>query len=142
MGRKARRFEVVSGPLYSVDTHALYWHETQNEQLSPNAKSVFDATESGRAVLILHPIVLAEFYFILRKFGHESRFPSFLDFVRRHPSYRLEPIDWADFALLDHYQAIPEMHDRLIAIQAVRLGAVLVTRDSAIQAARGVSWIW
>ena len=34
------------------------------------------------------------------------------------------------------------MHDRLIAIQAVRLGAVLVTRDRTIQASPQVRWVW
>lgn len=117
---------------YALDTHALYWYETADPQLSPDAEAAFAEAERGRADLILNPIVLAEFAYILRKVRLDADFTVYLAFIEGNPIYRLEPITWDDLRQLPRYGEIPEMHDRLIAIQANRLGAVLVTRDRTI----------
>jgi PIN domain nuclease of toxin-antitoxin system len=132
----------MTRPLYSLDTHTLFWYEVADPKLSPNAASVFAEAELGRAVLVLNPVVLGEFYYTLRKFGLEAGFPAYLALLERNPIYRLEPITWDDFRRLHDFAEIPEMHDRLIAIQAVRLGAVLLTKDRTIQASPKVRWLW
>jgi predicted nucleic acid-binding protein len=129
-------------PVYAIDTHTLYWYETADPQLSPNAEAIFAEAEQGQADLILNPIVLAEFAYILRKIGLDADFPIYLAFIEGNPIYRLEPIVWDGLRQLSHYADIPEMYDRLIAIQANRLGAVLVTRDRTIQACSRVRWMW
>ena len=128
--------------VYSLDTHTLFWYEFADPQLSPNAALVFAEAELGRAVLILNPIVLGEFYYTLRKFGLEAEFPAYLATIEGNPIYRIEPITLDDLRRFHDFAEIPEMHDRLIAIQATRLGAVLVTRDRAIQASPKVRWLW
>ena len=128
--------------VYSLDTHTLFWYEFADPQLSPNAANVFAEAELGHAVLILNPIVIGEFYYTLRKFGLEANFPTYLATLQRNPIYRLEPITVDDLNGFHDFAEIPEMHDRLIAIQAARLGAVLVTRDRTIQASTKVRWLW
>ena len=129
-------------PIYAIDTHTLYWYETADPQLSPAAEAVFAEAERGQAELVLNPIVLAEFSYVLRKLSLDADFPAYLAFIEHNPIYRLEPILWDDLRRLPDYDEIPEMHDRLIVIQANRLGAVLVTRDRTIQASPKVRWVW
>jgi predicted nucleic acid-binding protein len=64
----------VTLPLYSIDTHALYWYETAAPMLSPTARGVFDEADRGKALLVLNPIVLAELYYVLRKAGLDANF--------------------------------------------------------------------
>jgi hypothetical protein len=42
--------------------------------------------------LVLNPIVVAEFYCILRKFGLGDEFAAFVAWIEGNPTYRLEPI--------------------------------------------------
>jgi predicted nucleic acid-binding protein len=110
--------------------------------LSTTARSVFDEADQGKALLVLNPVVLAEFYYVPRKAGLDANFAAYVAAIESNPIYRLEPITWADLGELPNFTEIPEMHDRLIAIQAVRLGATLVTRDPVIQACSRVTWCW
>jgi PIN domain nuclease of toxin-antitoxin system len=129
-------------PVYALDTHTIFWYEVADPQLSPNVERVFAQAELGRAELILNPVVLVEFYYVLRKFGLEAEFPAYLATLEDNPLYRMEPITLDDLRRFHDFAEIPEMHDRLIAIQAARLGAVLVTRDRTIQASPQVRWLW
>ncbi|HSZ58985.1 MAG TPA: PIN domain-containing protein [Tepidisphaeraceae bacterium] len=128
--------------LFLPDTHAVYWYEFHDPKLSPNAEQAFKDAEAGGALLLVHPIVLSELYWLLRKAGLENDFIRYVDFLQRNPVYRFEPITMADTRRLGDFDEIPEMHDRLIAISAERLGAKIVTRDPLIQACRKVTCVW
>ncbi|HJT32551.1 MAG TPA: hypothetical protein VJ783_10950 [Pirellulales bacterium] len=52
------------------------------------------------------------------------------------------PLSLSDLAALDSMPEIPEMHDRLLALAAKRLGATIITKDSTIQASPQVKWLW
>ena len=120
--------------VFLPDTHAVYWYEFDDPKLSKAAEQIFKEAEAGNAQLLIHPIVLAEFYWLLKKAGLEADFVPYVQFVETSPVYRFAPIVLADLCRLGAFSEIPEMHDRLIAIAADRLGATLVTRDAAIQA--------
>lgn len=128
--------------LFLPDTHAVYWYELGDPKLSKSAEKVFKDAEAGTAELIAHPIVLAEFYWLLKKAGLDSEFVSYVEFVEQNPIYRIEAFTPADLRRLGDFQEIPEMHDRLIAITAERLGATIITRDASIQACSKVISIW
>lgn len=132
----------MTKPLYLVDTHALFWYEFELPKLSAAAKKVFEEAEKGQAEIILSPIVLAEFYYVLRKEGFDQDYASYIQFISQNPIYRLEPITLDDLEQLPNFVEIPEMHDRLIAIQAKRTGSILVTKDPVIQASPQVKWLW
>lgn len=128
--------------LYLPDTHALFWYEVGSSELSDAARGAFEQAEHGEAQLVLHPIVLAEFYYVLRKAELDADYPSYVRFVSTNPLYRLEEITWSDLQQFASFGEIPEMHDRLIAIAASRLEGTLITRDRTIQACPGVQWLW
>jgi PIN domain nuclease of toxin-antitoxin system len=139
---KADGLAAMTQALYSADTHTLFWYEFDLPQLTAPARGAFEQAEKGQALILLNPIVLAEFYYLLRKLGRETDFLTYIGLIERNPIYRLEPISWDDLQRLPNFAEIPEMHDRLIAVQANRLGAVLVTKDPYIQASPQIRWIW
>jgi len=115
--------------LYVLDTHTLYWREFYPKRLPPTVSQVFLEALAGRAVIALLPIVLAEFYYVLRKEGLEQDAPLYLQYVHEVSGYRLEALTWDDILQLPIFPEVPEMHDRLIAIAAKRLDATVLTRD-------------
>jgi PIN domain nuclease of toxin-antitoxin system len=128
--------------LYLPDTHAVFWYEFRDAKLSNAAAQVFEDAQAGRALLVIHPVVLAEFYWLLKKANLHSSFKPYVQFVRSNPIYRLETILIDDILRLEEFAEIPEMHDRLIAIAADRLGATVITKDSELQASSKVKCIW
>jgi PIN domain nuclease of toxin-antitoxin system len=132
----------VTPAVYVVDTHALFWREFAPRRLPPSVAQAFGDVEAGRAEAILLPIVLAEFYYVLRKEGleHDARF--YLQYVHEVSGYRLEAHTWDDILQLPAFPEVPEMHDRLIAIAAKRLDATVLTRDAALHASPRIRCLW
>jgi PIN domain nuclease of toxin-antitoxin system len=128
--------------LFLPDTHAIYWYEFGNPKLSQAAEQVFKDAQAGHALLISHPIVLAEFYWLLNKIGLQANFMPFVRFVLANPVYRYETITPDDVLRLAALDEIPEMHDRLIAAVAERLGATILTRDASLRACSKVKCLW
>ena len=129
-------------PLFCMDTHAIYWRRTASPKLSAAAAQVFDDGVQGKAILIVPYVVVAELFYLLQKFGEVGLYAPLLTDFQTLPYYRLEPLALADLAALDSMPEIPEMHDRLIALAAKRLGATIVTKDSIIQACQQVKCLW
>lgn len=128
--------------LYLLDTHAIVWQELADPKLSPAAAGVFAEAEAGNARLILHPIVLAELYFLLKKAGRDSIFLPLVRKAMANPAYVYEPLTVGDVLRLGDFAEISEMHDRLIAIVADRLGATIVTRDPSIRSSPKARCLW
>lgn len=128
--------------LFLPDTHAIYWYEFHDPKLSQPAEQIFKDAEAGNALLIIHPVVLAEFYWLLKKLSLQPNFQAYLRFVLANPIYRFETIVPDDLSRLDDFDGIPEMHDRLIDIVAERLGATIITRDPLIQGSPKVRCLW
>lgn len=88
-------------------------------------------------------VVVAELFYLLRKKGKERRYNLLVARLEAPNSgYHLEPITLDDLKRLPIFDDIPEMHDRLIAIQAERLGATVVTKDEDIQDSVWVKSLW
>ncbi|HWE04691.1 MAG TPA: PIN domain-containing protein [Tepidisphaeraceae bacterium] len=128
--------------IFLPDTHVIYWYEFQNPKLSSAALQTFKEAEAGNALPAIHPIVLAEFYWILKKAGFETKFLQYVQFVRGNPVYRYASIDLHEASRLDDFREISQMHDRLIAIVAERLNATIVTTDPAILQSTKVKSVW
>lgn len=125
-----------------MDTHAIYWRRTGSPKLSAAAAQVFDDGEQGKATLIVPYVVVAELFYLLEKQGQSDLFAPLVADFQTLPYYRLEPLALSDLAALDSMPEISEMHDRLIALAAKRLGATIVTKDSVIQACQQVNSLW
>jgi PIN domain nuclease of toxin-antitoxin system len=129
-------------PLFCLDTHAIYWRRIASPKLAPAAAQAFEDAVHGKAILIVPYVVVAELFYLLQKHGEARLFAPLLADLQTFPYYRLEPMALGDLAALDSMTEIPEMHDRLIALAAKRLGATIVTKDATIQACPQVKCIW
>jgi PIN domain nuclease of toxin-antitoxin system len=129
-------------PIYVIDTHALIWYLVNDPKLGSRAKSVFQAAEQHQTLLVVPAIALAEFYFANAK---NKWFPDFAkvysDLIGK-PFLQFVSFDYTHVMDFDIDATIPEMHDRIIAGVARRLGAPLLTSDPQIIASRIVTTVW
>ena len=133
---------VTDRPVFLLDTHALYWYLIESPRISAPAAKVFEDARAGKAVLIVHYIVLAELYYLLQKHQCPELYASILQRLEESGYFRVEAMEFAEVRDLDNYPEIPEMHDRMLVIAANRLGATMVTRDQSIQTAARVPYLW
>lgn len=131
----------MSGDRYVVDTHALFWYLVGSPRLSPSGVQVFQKAYAGAATLVLSPIVLLELYGLAHKVNAPFDFASELALFEQ-PPFLIETITVIDLRLLDRLNSIPELHDRLIAATALRLGVPILTCDPAIRACPEVTSVW
>ena len=89
--------------LFLPDTHAICWYEFHDSKLSQAAEKIFKDAEAGNALLVIHPVVLAEFYWLLKKLDLQSNFQPYLRFVLANPIYRFETILPDDLSRLDDF---------------------------------------
>lgn len=129
---------------FVLDTIALVRHLENN--LPKGADRAFQAAEAGRARLFLPEIALAEFIYIalrgrLRAPNPRAVVEEVVDQIRG-ASYltlsSLPPAAWDVFLEL----AVPELHDRLIAADALHRGLPLITNDPSLKSVRGLQVIW
>jgi PIN domain nuclease of toxin-antitoxin system len=127
---------------FVTDTHALYWYLAGMPQLSQAARASFDASSRGEARLLVPAIVLAELFYLNEKLGTPLDFASEFARLSAAPQIVFVPFDAEDVLGFAALQAVPEMHDRIIAGVALSRGCPCITRDPAIAAAGIVQTIW
>ena len=129
-------------PVYVVDTHALIWYLTNDKKLGKQAAEVFAAAERGETRLVVSAIVVAEMYYANKKNNWFADFNATYRELREKPYFRFVHFK-ADHVLdFDNNAAVPEMHDRIIAGLARRIGAPLVATDPQISASNLVKIVW
>ena len=129
-------------PLFVVDANALWWYLKLPRRLSPSAEEVFRQAEAGSVVLVVPAIVVAEVYYLSVKLGQPFILPNFLNELATVHGMYISDLGRTQLEMLDRLPEIPEMHDRLIAAEALALGAPVVTRDPVIAASSQVQSIW
>ena len=131
-----------SQPRYVIDTHVLWWYLELPRRLSTAAAAIFRLAEVGGAVLVIPAIAIAETYFLSVKVGRPLPPAALLDALSHVSSVELPDLGQDQLALLARLPEIPEMHDRLIAAEALTQGAPLVTRDALLTASPQVETVW
>jgi PIN domain nuclease of toxin-antitoxin system len=129
-------------PFYVVDTHALIWYLLNDKKLSQQAKAIFQAAEQNQTLLIIPAIVMAELYYANAKNNWFADFTVLYEDIRSKPFIRFIPFDHSHVLNFIQDAAVPEMHDRIIAGVAGRLGAPLISSDPLITSAAIVRVIW
>ena len=127
---------------FVVDTHALWWYLRSPERLTTAASAVFRLAETGNATIIVPAIAVAEFYFLSVKLGQPIPPSELLAALDAVGGIELSDLGRAQLERLDRFPEIPEMHDRLIAAEAVALDAPVVTRDETLTASARIETVW
>ncbi len=85
---------------------------------------------------------MAEFYFLSAKLGQPISPSDLLATLDSVSGIEISDLGRAQLEKLDRFPEIPEMHDRLIAAEAVALDAPVVTRDDTLTASRQIETVW
>lgn len=129
-------------PLYVVDTNALIWHLSDDRKLGRQAREIFAAAERGETRLVVSAVVMAELYYADKKFGLFADFDTVFRRLQVAPHFRFASFEAGHVLSFNENQSIPEMHDRIIAGLARRLGAPLIASDPQIVEAGVVTVVW
>ena len=129
-------------PLYVVDTNALIWHLSDDRKLGRRAREIFAAAERGQTRLVISAVVMAELYYADKKFGLFADFDVLFRRLRDAPHFRFAPFEAEHVLSFTGDQAVPEMHDRIIAGLARRLGAPLIASDPKIIESDVATIVW
>ena len=127
---------------FVLDTNALWWYLKAPEQLSPSADVIFRLAEAGRATMVVPAVVMAELYYLSMKVRQPLPPSELVEWFDRSGSFVVSDLGRTQLEMLDRLPEIPEMHDRLIAAEALALGVPVVTRDPVIAASPQVQSIW
>jgi PIN domain nuclease of toxin-antitoxin system len=117
---------------YVIDTHVLFWYLIKSSRLSAHLINVLSEGESGRAVIHVPAIVLAELFYLNVKLGTPIDFSSDFAKLQQASQFVLTAMDPEDVLELKVDLAVPEMHDRLIVGLARRINAKVLTIDKQI----------
>jgi PIN domain nuclease of toxin-antitoxin system len=131
---------------YVTDTHALYWHLTNDPRLSPGARQVFHEADVGLHQILVPGIALIEMVYLVERGRLDAdlvdRVFILLDTIAG--SYAVASLDQGTARALRDVprSVIPDLPDRVIVATARQLGLPLITRDAKIHNAGVVPLIW
>ena len=127
---------------YVADTHSLIWRLTDSPKLGAAASQIFDRVDSGSAKLIIPVIAIAELMFAIQKHKLPLDMLSVINLWHANPVIEIAELRLNVVMMLPSLTMIPEMHDRLIACEALSRDAMLITRDPQIVTAGVVATVW
>ena len=110
--------------------------------MSSVVSSIFNLAEAQQAVIIVPAIAVAEMYYLSSKVGHPMASAALLEELDSLHGIAVSTLGRTHLELLDQLPDITEMHDRLIAAEALALGAPLLTRDAILTGMAQVETVW
>lgn len=127
-----------------LDTHAWVWYLASPENLPPDLLARLDAARQ-REALFISAITPWEVAVLARKgrlaFSLDTR--HWLEEALRVPGITVVPLDGRTALEAAHLDLPhPDPADRFIAATALRLGAILVTKDTRLQGFAGLETLW
>ncbi len=130
---------------YVTDTHPLYWSLCATHRLSMRVATIFDEAAQGIHTIYVPALVVVELLMVTERCfdtRSQSEFLEVLNSLKIGGNYLFLPLMpetvIASAALAD----IPDMFDRLIAAEARRLRAPLISCDETISASGLVDVTW
>ncbi|MGH9766999.1 MAG: type II toxin-antitoxin system VapC family toxin [Blastocatellia bacterium] len=131
---------------YVVDTQAMIWFLFASNRLKQTARVALRDAVVGKARIYLPAVVIAEMIMIVEK----RRIPgaamaqliNHLHWMKSQPNYELLPLDPELVISSRTLTTVPDIFDRLIVAEALRLGLPLITSDSVIRSSGLVNVIW
>ena len=126
---------------FVTDTMGLVLRLEQR-RFGSTAKALFEAMETGTAIIHVPALVFAEILYLSEKKRISLALHSVEDYLARFPNYREFPLSLGVIQTAADITDIPELHDRLIAATARIRNVELITNDPVIQASAFVRTIW
>lgn len=131
---------------YVADTHALIWYLFAESRVGNQALTVLTDAAAGNTRIYIPAVVIAEMIMVVEK----RRIPGItmsqleieLELMRNSASFEFLPLFPETVIQSRTLTAIPDIFDRLIVADALRLGLPLLTGDSVIHASGLVATIW
>lgn len=131
---------------YVADTHAMVWYLFAQSRLGTDALTVLTDAAAGNARIFLPAVAVAEMIMVVEK----RRIPGItmsqleieLELMRQSASYEFLPLLPDTVIQSRTLTAIPDIFDRLIVTESVRLGLPLITGDTVIRASSLVTVVW
>lgn len=131
-----------SQPAYVVDTHVIYWYLRHPERLSVAAEAIFRLAETGNALIVVPAIAIAELYFLSVKVGQPFVVADIFELLDGVAGIRVSDLGRDQLSRLDCVTDVAEIHDRLIAAEALALNSPVVTRDESLARSKHVLTVW
>jgi len=131
---------------FVTDTHALYWHLTQDLRLSPAARQIFQDADAGKNQILIPGIILIELIYLIEKGRIDaSSLAKTLDLLDTvNGSYSVAALDHHTAKALQQIPrlAVPDMPDRIITATALQHNLPLITKDDDIRKSAIVITLW
>jgi PIN domain nuclease of toxin-antitoxin system len=128
---------------YVADTHLFLWYVSASVQkLGPEARMAFDAADSGRAVVIVPSVALAEAVYIAEKGRVRVKLEHLFELLGTAINYRVYPLDFTIVKTASELKKLSEIHDRIIVATARHLDLDLISNDGEIHDSGYVRTIW
>ena len=131
-----------SVPVYIVDTHALFWYRSDSSRLSAAADAVFRLAAVGAARIIVPAIVVAELFYLTQKIGHAVPPSMILADIGHSREFVFSPLGQRQLERMEALDNSFEMHDRLIAAEALVNSAPVISKDNVLRGSALVEVIW
>ena len=128
--------------IYIVDTHALFWYRRGSSRLSVAADAVFRLAAAGGALIVVPAIVVAELFYLTHRLGTPISISEFLRDITHSQEFMFSELGQAQLECMERIDGITEMHDRLIAAEALVRQAPIISRDEVLRESAAVQTIW
>ena len=129
-------------PEYIVDSHALFCFLEYPSQLSPAADAVFRLAAAGGALIVVPAIVVAELFYLTAKAGLPILPSDLLSRINASREFVFSEMGRNQLEAMETIAGVTEMHDRLIAAEAVVRQAPVISRDKILRECQVVDIIW
>ena len=131
---------------YVADAHAVIWHLFARQRLGTSAKAIFDDAQAGKAKILIPAVALAEVIMVVEK----RRLPGITmqqleieySLMRQSANYEFLPLLPDDIFNSRILTVIPDIFDRLIVSEALRMGVPLISNDTVIRSSGVVNVVW
>ncbi|NLY04593.1 MAG: type II toxin-antitoxin system VapC family toxin [Candidatus Atribacteria bacterium] len=118
------------------------WYFTGSKKLGQKALEVFRNSLSGKSIIFIPTIVLAEIIDIIEKKRISVNYEELLDEIEKGSNFEIYPLDVNVLKTLKEIKGISELHDKIIVATAKLLEAKVITKDADIQSSNMVKTIW
>jgi predicted nucleic acid-binding protein len=126
---------------FVADTMALILR-LEKRKMGPRAKASFISAEKAEIGLIIPAMVLVELCYLSEKKRIETNLTEFKKYRNKYESIAVEPMTEELIKKAFEINDIHELHDRIIAGTALKVGAKLITNDPIIARSKFVEVIW